>query len=93
MTEPKDADTETQEPVAKTKKRLRPKRNISPVVLTTEEAADYLGVIGERTLERWRLAGKGPIWVEIEGRIGYRIADLDAYLDGVSVHPSERQTG
>lgn len=49
------------------------------------EAAAYLGVIGEKTLNNWRSLGVGPKFVRIgEGakpRVGYRLRDLDQWLD------------
>lgn len=51
-------------------------------ILTTREAAEHLGIISEKTLRHWRCSRerKGPPWISIEGRIGYRREDLDAYL-------------
>ena len=31
------------------------------------------------TLEGWRNAGKGPVWLKIGGQIRYRLADVLAY--------------
>jgi len=38
----------------------------------TKQLADYWS-ISERTLERWRLIGKGPAFLKIEGCILYRM--------------------
>ncbi len=35
--------------------------------------------ISPRTLERWRVAGEGPQFCKIGGRITYREADVMAY--------------
>jgi len=57
-------------------------------VLTTKEAADYLGIVSYRTLEKWRRLGKGPRWILLEGNVvGYRISDLDRYLDDATQIP------
>ena len=32
-----------------------------------------------RTLERWRAAGTGPAWMKLNGRIRYRLEDVDAF--------------
>jgi predicted site-specific integrase-resolvase len=32
-----------------------------------------------RTLERWRIAGTGPAWMKLNGRIRYRPEDVDAF--------------
>lgn len=52
-------------------------------VLKTKEAAEYLGIVSPRTLEKWRLSStpKGPQWIQIESNIGYRVCDLDDYLE------------
>lgn len=52
-------------------------------VLNTKEASEYLGIISHRTLEKWRKksAPKGPKWVSLEGVIGYRVTDLDDYIE------------
>src|SRR6266576_1593112 len=50
--------------------------------LWIEDAAAYIGV-AYHTLRKWRVQGKGPTGFPIGGRyIAYRIADLDAYLEG-----------
>ena len=33
----------------------------------------------ETTLERWRTVGIGPIYLKLQGRVLYRIADVEAY--------------
>lgn len=50
-------------------------------VLTEDEAAKDLR-ISKRTLQRLRLEGGGPRFVQLtEKRVGYRPADLDAWAD------------
>jgi predicted DNA-binding transcriptional regulator AlpA len=45
------------------------------------DAARYCAV-STRTLQQYRLTGAGPVYVQIGSRrIGYRLADLDAWLD------------
>jgi len=44
----------------------------------TKQLADYWS-ISERTLERWRLIGKGPAFLKIEGCILYRMTDVLEY--------------
>lgn len=60
-------------------------------VMNTKEAADYLGVISPRTLEKWRKSStpKGPKWVDMDGIIGYRKKDLDDYLDSSLKEPGD----
>lgn len=54
--------------------------------LTTPEAADYLRV-SERTLIRWRVQRRGPAWTYAGRQVRYRLADLEAYLDGRAYDP------
>lgn len=35
--------------------------------------------ITTRTLDRWRIAETGPVWMRINGRILYRAEDVDAF--------------
>lgn len=51
-----------------------------PAVLTTKQAAAYLGV-AVATLRTWRHRRRGPKSFRMEGRIVYRRSALDAYLD------------
>jgi predicted site-specific integrase-resolvase len=46
--------------------------------LNQEQLARRLGV-SQRTLEGWRHRGKGPAYLRLEGRIGYRVADVERF--------------
>ena len=35
--------------------------------------------ISQRTLERWRAIGWGPLFLKIGGRVVYRLEDIEAY--------------
>ena len=56
---------------------------VTPAVLTTEEAAIYLG-LSHQTLANWRVHGLGPAYSRLGGagrpRIVYLVEDLDAFL-------------
>ena len=56
---------------------------VTPAVLTTEEAAVYLG-LSRQTLANWRFHGRGPAYLRLGGagrpRIVYLPEDLDAFL-------------
>lgn len=62
--------------------------NINPVDLSPQlmqvrhlnqkELSNRLG-ISCRTLERWRWTGVGPRFIKIEGRVKYRLVDIEAY--------------
>ena len=49
------------------------------VMLTTREAADYLG-LAPATLNKWRCYGTGPSFVRLGRAIRYRRDDLSAFL-------------
>lgn len=63
-------------------------------MLTTEDAADYLG-LSPRTLEKWRKnprtdgRPKGPDFHDLDGNIRYDVRDLDAYLKQTRKVPGE----
>ena len=46
--------------------------------LLQSEVAERLRV-SPRTLERWRCAGIGPAWLQLNGRVVYRLVDLLAF--------------
>ena len=51
-------------------------------LLSPEQAANYL-LLSISTLARMRIAGNGPTFVRVSPqRVGYRVSDLDKYLDG-----------
>lgn len=35
--------------------------------------------LSQATLERWRCAGIGPVFLKIHGRVAYRLSDIEAY--------------
>ena len=47
-------------------------------LLTADELAERWRV-NVRTLHKWRLDGKGPVWLQIGGQPRYRLADILAY--------------
>lgn len=61
--------------------RKGPKQKAPEGHLWIEDAAPYIGLT-LATLRKWRLKDKGPTGFPIGRFVAYRIADLDAYLDG-----------
>ena len=59
--------------------------------LDTRAAAAYLDERSPRTLEAWRIQGKGPRYLKICGRVLYDVADLDAFLAECRRNPAERR--
>jgi excisionase family DNA binding protein len=58
--------------------------------LTTEEAAEYLG-LSKRTLQDWRCDLTGPPFIKFGPRhVKYDVQDLDAWVDERRFTPSAR---
>jgi excisionase family DNA binding protein len=49
------------------------------VLLTQTETAELLR-LSERTLERWRVQGGGPVFCKLGKRVLYRQADLEKWI-------------
>jgi predicted DNA-binding transcriptional regulator AlpA len=75
--------------------------NLPPRYLRTQEAARFLG-LSERTLEKHRTYGTGPIYRKLGGRVVYSVEDLQSWADrglvtstsdprGGTVLPAKRQ--
>ena len=43
------------------------------------------------TLAHWRSEGRGPAYVKLGARVGYRGSDLNEWLATRTVRPTERQ--
>lgn len=43
--------------------------------------------VSEATLERWRTAGVGPVYLKLQGRVLYRVEDIEAF-EAASLHRS-----
>jgi excisionase family DNA binding protein len=56
------------------------------VLLSPDEVAGQLGV-PVATLANWRSGGVGPVYLRVGRHVRYRPADLEAWLDGLVVHP------
>jgi len=54
---------------------------VKQALVTTQQAAAYLGGLKPNTLEGWRVSGKGVPFVKIGRLVRYRLEDLDAYLE------------
>ncbi len=57
-------------------------------MLNTKEAAQYLR-LSTKTLEAWRLKGRGPNFVRMGSRIAYRQTDLEAWVTSHLAAPAE----
>ena len=55
--------------------------NEQPTLLTTEQAAKRLG-LSPRTLERYRVSGKGPEFLKIGRWVRYTASKLNRWLEG-----------
>jgi hypothetical protein len=56
-------------------------RSLRPPMLTAQAAMRISGPAGKKTtLERWRGRGVGTHWYKVAGLVGFRPADIDAYI-------------
>ena len=51
-----------------------------PALMDERAAANYLD-IGVRFMQKSRVRGDGPKFVKVGGRVRYRLADLDAFIE------------
>ena len=66
-----------------------PTISVRPRLLTTEEAAEYLGC-SPGTLAVWRCLARYPLpYVKIGRRVRYDEADLLAWMESRKVRPAE----
>ncbi len=47
--------------------------------LLTQKQVAQRWALSERTLERWRCTGEGPVYVKLGCSVRYRIADIEAF--------------
>ena len=59
-------------------------------LLTQSEAAKLLR-LSERTLERLRLQGGGPVYVKANRSVRYREADLEAWIEARVVNSTSEE--
>ncbi|MGA8149259.1 MAG: helix-turn-helix domain-containing protein [Gallionellaceae bacterium] len=50
-------------------------------LVTTPQAAEYLGGLKPNTLEGWRIRGEGPCYRKVGRLVRYSLDDLDRYLE------------
>lgn len=60
----------------------------APVLLNETEAAKYL-TVSVGSLRAWRGQNCGPRFLKVGAQVRYRPSDLDDYLDGSVVEPTE----
>ena len=60
----------------------------------SERGIEELGLASRRTLQAWRLLGRGPRFIKVGGRsVRYRLADVEAWLAGQTVTPATKEVG
>jgi hypothetical protein len=64
----------------------------SNVLLTEAEAAKRL-FAKPQTLNKWRTRGRGPAYLKLAGKVRYRAADLEAFIEASRVVPGNRKRG
>ena len=51
------------------------------LILTEIQAAELLGNISPKTLQSWRVSGRGPVFIKVGRLVRYKIADLENFLN------------
>jgi hypothetical protein len=64
----------------------------TPLVVREPVAARLLGV-SIAALRRWRRENRGPAFVRLQRCVGYRMADLESFINVNRVAPNPTQTG
>jgi hypothetical protein len=62
----------------------------SPRHLSQKDLARRWG-LSTRTLERWRLDGRGPAFLKLEGKVAYRLRDIEDYEADRLCRPASRR--
>lgn len=62
------------------------------VVIDEKQASAYLG-LAVQSLRNRRCRRQGPPYHKLGGRVVYRVADLEAYLDAHRIDPEAGQDG
>ncbi len=56
--------------------------------LLTQKQLAQRWALSERTLERWRSIGEGPVYIKLGYTVRYRLADVEAFEQkGLSASP------
>lgn len=65
---------------------------VSPQFLT-EGDLEALGIASRRTLQGWRLLGRGPRYIKVQRSVRYRLIDVEEWLARQTVTPSTKEVG
>jgi excisionase family DNA binding protein len=60
--------------------------------LTSNEAADRLG-LSRSALEKWRVEGRGPLYLKIGRKVHYREEDLDSFIRACLRQSTAKEAG
>jgi hypothetical protein len=51
------------------------------LILTEIQAAELLGNISPKTLQAWRVSGRGPVFIKVGRLVRYQMSDLEIFLN------------
>ena len=54
----------------------------------TEREVEELGLASRRTLQSWRLLGRGPRYIKVSRSVRYRLGDIEEWLAAQTVTPA-----
>jgi predicted DNA-binding transcriptional regulator AlpA len=59
----------------------------------SEREVQELGLASRRTLQAWRLLGRGPRYIKVRRSVRYRRADIEEWLAAQTVTPAAESQG
>jgi predicted site-specific integrase-resolvase len=62
----------------------------SDIMLTEKEAAKRL-FAKPQTLNKWRVRGRGPVYLKLAGKVRYRLDDIKAFIEASRIDPAKRR--
>jgi hypothetical protein len=54
----------------------------------SEREVEELGLASRRTLQAWRLLGRGPRYLKVHRSVRYRVTDIEQFLTARTVTPA-----
>jgi predicted DNA-binding transcriptional regulator AlpA len=54
----------------------------------SEREVEELGLASRRTLQSWRLLGRGPRYIKVSRSVRYRLGDIEEWLAAQTVTPA-----
>jgi predicted DNA-binding transcriptional regulator AlpA len=59
----------------------------------SEREVEASGLVSRRTLQSWRLRGRGPRYIKVQRSVRYRLSDIEEWLAAQTVTPTTKGVG